>query len=511
MESDRYNIPASLRLELERLQAMKPWANSRYTYSDVGNGYLFADFFKETARYVADRGCWYVYNGKVWEADRSAIAVMSLCKRLTWMLGQLVTCVGDEELRQRLTENANRWRNRRTREIALKEAAEVYPLRMDAFDADPMVLNCLNGTLELRSCLLRPHSPADLITRMANVEYREGAVSPLWEDFVLQVCESNFALHPERRKPPEPDEDADRIVEDAILNTSDKLDYLQKAMGYSLTGLTHHECMHILYGPSTRNGKSTLLETFSTLMGDYAASAMPETIASNAFLSGRGPSEDVARLAGTRFVTLAEPDKGLRISPSMIKRLTGNDTITCRFLHENSFEYRPQFKLFLNTNHLPPVGDDSVFRSGRMRVLPFERHFDNDERDPDLKRKLTDPEVLSAILNWALTGLERMDEKGLLPPDFMLNVADEYRMEGNAVGMFVADYLVPEEGARLKTVDVYRAYRIWCEENGFHYENSASFLRELSAFGKVTKGRIGSANTRIFTGYSFSSPNFGRC
>ncbi|MBQ2953468.1 MAG: hypothetical protein IJE07_07905 [Clostridia bacterium] len=501
-------LPRNIQLEedLKRLKKMKPWASPRYSFSDVGNGYLFADFFKHRAHYVADRGCWYVYTGKCWECDRGAMLVMSLCKQLTHLLCQLAPTIEAEDVRERFASHVMRWRTRRTRETLLKEAAEVYPLRMDVFDRNPMLLNCLNGTLDMQEMILRPHAAGDFITRMANVSYDPHADTKPWEDFIAAVCETDNVLHPcDMSADPETGEIDAAAFAEALEATTGKQAFLQESLGYALTGRTHHECMYILYGPSTRNGKSTLLETFSALMGTYAAVAMPETLAQQAFASSRGPSEDVARLAGTRFVTLSEPDRGMRLSAALIKQLTGNDTVTCRYLHENSFQFRPQFKLFLNTNHLPAVGDDTLFRSGRLKVLEFTRHFSSTERDASLKTRLQDPLILSGALLWALQGLQRMLDKGYTVPACVLQAGEEYRLDADAVGQFIADCLVPCADARMKTADVYRAYRAWCEENGFPCENSAVFRHELARHGTVKRGRVDRSNpTNILIGYSFA-------
>ena len=148
----------------------------------------------------------------------------------------------------------------------------------------------------------------------------------------------------------------------------EKVKYLQKAFGYALTGNTRYECLFILYGATTRNGKGTAMETFLRLMGDYGKTARPETIGARFQQNGSAPSEDVARLNGARFVNISEPDKKLTLSAALVKSLTGNDTITARYLHENSFEYRPQFKMFINTNYLPQITDLTLFSSGRIRL-----------------------------------------------------------------------------------------------------------------------------------------------
>jgi len=130
----------------------------------------------------------------------------------------------------------------------------------------------------------------------------------------------------------------------------------------------------MLYGPTSRNGKGTTMETFMRLMGDYGKIARPDTIAQKNAANGSGPSEDMARLAGARFVNIAEPDKQMKLSAALVKSLTGNDIQTARNLHENSFEFRPQFKLFINTNYLSATSDVSLFTSGHVKIIPFERH-----------------------------------------------------------------------------------------------------------------------------------------
>lgn len=491
-----YTTPAP-GAELERLQGMTPWANPRYSFSDVGNAYLFADMYRDVARYASDRACWYVYTGQRWERDPGALRVMGLCRHLALLLPQLAPLIADADLRERFTANVLRWRTRRLRETILKDAAGVFPVMMDQFDRDPLLLNCLNGTLNIRSRTLHPHDPADMITRMADVAYDPDAPGDDWDAFISQICalpapEAGFT-------------DLEQL-RDATCAASEKAAYLQKALGCAISGDTRHERMHVLYGPSTRNGKSTLVEAFAGMLGDYAVAAMPETLAAQAYATGRGPSEDLARLAGARFFSLAEPDKALRLSPSLIKQLTGNDTITCRFLHENSFQYRPCFKLFLNANHLPSIGDGTVFRSDRVQVIPFERHFTAAERDPDLKRALASPVNRAAILNWALDGFSALTREGFDPPHCILAASASYREQTDVLGQFMQDCLVPQRDHRLRTADVYRAYRDWCDQNGFRSENAWVFRHQLEQRAKIAKAkpRGSSSPTSVLFGYDFS-------
>ena len=138
-----------------------------------------------------------------------------------------------------------------------------------------------------------------------------------------------------------------------------------------------------------------------------------------------GPTEEIARLAGARFVNISEPAKKLTIDAALTKRLTGNDTITARYLHENSFEFRPNFKIFINTNHRPNITDLTLFDSGRIKIIPFDRHFDEKEQDKDLKTTFAKPENMSGILNWMLEGYKMFRSQGLEMPDSVINATDD--------------------------------------------------------------------------------------
>ena len=156
--------------------------------------------------------------------------------------------------------------------------------------------------------------------------------------------------------------------------------------GYALSGDTRFECLFILFGATTRNGKGTLMESVLSVMGDYGSTVRPETISMKQNVSSQNPTEDIARLAGIRFANISEPSKGLLLNAAQVKSMTGNDTLNARFLHENSFDFRPQFKIFMNTNYLPVITDITLFSSGRIMIIPFERHFEENEQDKTLSR-----------------------------------------------------------------------------------------------------------------------------
>ena len=192
--------------------------------------------------------------------------------------------------------------------------------------------------------------------------------------------------------------------------------FMQKALGYAVSGDTRYECMFFLFGASTRNGKGTLMESILHVFGDYGKAVRPETIALKQNSNSQSPSEDIARLAGIRFANISEPSRGLVLNAAQVKSMTGNDTQNARFLHENSFDFQPQYKLYVNTNYLPVITDMTLFTSGCVLIIPFNRHFGEWEQDKILKAGFARPEIQSAILNWLLDGYVRLREEDFTPP-----------------------------------------------------------------------------------------------
>ncbi len=224
------------------LADLHPERNDRYSWSDIGNGNLFADVYKEVLRFSPERKKWFVYDGVAWRPDTGNLRAMELCKKLADELLVYALSLTDELQRQTYLEFVRRWQVRRNREIVLKDASSVYPVSMDQFDANPYLFNCKNGVLDLRSNYFRPHSPADMLTKVSGVNYDPDAKSELWEKFVEDIMQGDVG----------------------------KTLFLQKSFGYGLTGDTSQECLFILYGPSTRNGKGTLAETFLKVLGTMA-------------------------------------------------------------------------------------------------------------------------------------------------------------------------------------------------------------------------------------------------
>jgi putative DNA primase/helicase len=247
------------------------------------------------------------------------------------------------------------------------------------------------------------------------------------------------------------------------------------------------ECFFIFYGNTTRNGKSTLSETVAHIMGDYARTVQPQTL-SRRPSDGAAASPDMARLKGARLVNMPEPEKGLELNIALIKQLTGGDTYTGRFLNENPVEFRPEFKIFINTNHLPRTADDTVFTSGRVKLIPFDRHFTAGEQDSGLKKLFRRNANKSAILNWLVDGYRLMLKVGLNVPPRVEAAIAAYRSEADVFGSFLAECTVGRDGYRLPTSELYAQYAIWAKDNGYRPLNSKNFVGELRRRCDVRKG-----------------------
>jgi putative DNA primase/helicase len=271
------------------------------------------------------------------------------------------------------------------------------------------------------------------MTKVAPAPYDADAKCPTWLAFLARIMNGNQPL----------------------------IDFLQRAVGYSLTGTTGERCLLFLYGIGA-NGKSTFLEVLRALLAEYAQQADFTT-----FLERKGdsgPRNDIARLFGARVVTSSEVGEGKRLNESLVKTLTGNDTVTARFLHAEFFEFSPQFKLWLAANHRPVIrGTDNAIWT-RVRLVPFLVSIPEGERDLGLKDKLV--AELPGILAWAVQGCLLWHEYGLGMPAAVQEATESYRRESDTLGAFLEDCTVAEADAATKATELYQAYKQWAEEAG---------------------------------------------
>jgi len=322
--------------------------------TDVGNAELFAERWGQFARFVPERG-WIIYDGDRWVVDRQR----KIFSRAIQVVKEEIT---DPEWRVKC-------QARSKLNAMLKLAETLLPASMSDFDKYPWLFNCTNGTIDLRTGELLAHDRSQRSTRLAPVEYDPDASSAQWQQFVAEVMGEDQEV----------------------------IDYLQRAVGYSLTGITNEQCLFFCLGRG-RNGKSVFIEAVQAMMGDYGQNTTTQTVMKK---SGGIPN-DIARLVGARFVALSETGEGQQFNEPLLKDLTGGDTLTARFLFKEPFDFTPQCKLWIRGNHQPAIGstDEGIWR--RLRIIPFGVQISDSQCDPDLLDKLK--ANLPGILLWAVKG-----------------------------------------------------------------------------------------------------------
>ena len=449
-------VPTDIVEKLKDLNAVN------YDRDDKGNGRLFSDVFQTESRYCPEWKSWAYYDGKRWKRDSDGIKAKQNGKLLSdaLMIYAPTVALPEEEKGKYYAYCAGLGALPR-RERMLKDAESNKVFSAGELDREPLLLNVNNGVLVFRkdSFDFISHSPDFLLGKLAPVEYDPEARCPTWTSFLDSV----------------------------MMGDTEKIEYLQRWAGLCLTGIAREEAMLILYGPTTRNGKSTFVETLKRVLGDYAVTIQPETIAMRK-RNGGNASGDIARLAGARLVLAPEPPKGMLFDAAALKAMTGRDTITARELYAREFEFEPCYKLIMNTNYLPSVNDETLFTSGRIQVVTFDRHFSPAEQDKGLKDRLLEPSELSGVLNWMIEGLRMYSRDRLKPPDSVREAVKDYRKANDRIGNFFAEYLRESPGDCILGSQVYSAYSTWCKASGLTAEGKTSFFESLRRRGLMRAG-----------------------
>lgn len=430
--------------------------------TDLGNAQRLVARHGADLRYVQEWG-WMVWDGRRWDLDRTG-EVMRRAKETAVSIAGEAEGLADPKLQAKVLAwaRASQSRARLEAMVALAQSEPTIPARTDAFDAHDWLLNCRNGTLDLKDGALRPHRREDLLTRLVDVEYDAAAACPTWEQFLDRVMDGN----------------------------DDLIAYLRRTIGYALTGDTGEQAMFLLYGTGA-NGKSTFLEVVRALVGDYGRQTDPTTFLARQN-SDRIPN-DIARLAGARFVSGIEVEEGRRLSEVLIKQVISGDTLTARFLNREFFEFRARFKLFLAANHKPVIKgtDEGIWR--RIRLIPFTVTIPKPERDRTLLARLLDE--LPGILAWAVRGCLDWGARGLADPPEVLAATESYRSEMDVVGAFLDERCVRAPSARVECAALYAAYSRWCEEMGEFAISQRRFGQKIEERGFA---RVRSTNGRWY-------------
>lgn len=422
--------------------------------TDLGNARRLVALHGRDLHYCYPWGRWLVWDGRRWALDMSG-AAERLAKATVQAIYEEASKTADDERRKALAKHALKSEGQRAISaiLALAQSEPGIPVQPAELDANPWLLNVLNGTLDLRTGELREHRREDLLTKLAPVEYDATARLELWERFLAESTRGDQEL----------------------------ATFLQRAAGYSLTGETDEEKLFFVHGPAAA-GKSTFLEALKAALGDYAATADFETFLARTQVGG--PRSDVAALAGARLVVGIEVDEGKRMAEGLVKQLTGGDTVTARFLYKENFTFRPQFKLWLAANHAPKVSDadDAMWR--RILRVPFEQVVPLERRDPEVKRVLRDPaQAGPALLAWAVQGCLAWQREGLGIPPAVVQATDAYRLDNDPLREFVRIRCVFGPTRTVRISQLRETYSDWAKENGERPIGNRDFNRRLELRG----------------------------
>ena len=442
---------AELQPLLEKIREVRPEQTPEY--DDRLMGRLYAKLFRKELRYNTTSKDWVWYNGRYWQPDPGGMRAARKAKLLTDALMLYSAGVGSREFHNFVV----KYGDLRRRKTMVEDARSECFISSADFDKEGRYYNCVNCEIDLTTFEPIPHDPEHLLSKCSNVVFDENATSPLWE----------------------------KTLSDIFPEKPGVMLYLQKLAGITLTTDTNLGKIWMLYGPTTRNGKSTVVETVGYMHGNstgYALTMAPETLAERKVKDSRQASGDIARLNGCRFLAASEPPKRMLFNGSLVKQLTGGDTVVARHLNEREFEFKPQFKLVINTNHLPSIQDDTLFESERIVVIPFERHFTKEEQDPGLKDRLCSEENISGIFNWCIEGLRLYRETGLDMTEEIRAATEEYRKNSDKVALFIEEKM-EKTGRNSAAGNVYQHYKDWCMENGYGVESKRSFFDELKNKG----------------------------
>lgn len=431
-----------------------------FALTDFGNCERLSKLHGKTIRFCFEYNKFLTFTGKRWEIDNSGEVERRAKETVRDIYRQAATVI-DDEPRKALIRHGQRSESFRSIQamINLLKSEPGIPISSDGFDSNPFLLNCLNGTIDLKTGQLLPHKSENYITKIIPVLFDPKATCPLWVSFLNEIMGGN----------------------------EDLIEFLQRAVGYGLTGSNREQVLFMLHGAGA-NGKSTFLETIGSMLGDYSQQTPTEMLLQR---DRSSVPNDLARLAGIRFVIASEVTEGRRLNESLIKQMTGGERLTARFLRAEFFEFVPQFKLFLATNHRPVIKGTDLGIWRRIRLIPFEVTIPPEKRDKNLLNKLK--AELPGILNWTVKGCLKWLSDGLGEPAEVTAATESYRSEMDVLADFLSECCITtNRNFSSRSSELYRKFQEFCKDSGEKQMTQKSFSMRLSEKGFIKeKNRMG--------------------
>lgn len=441
--------------------------NGAFYLTDMGNAERLAERYGHAIRYCHDRKRWLVWNGMVWEWDSGA--KIGILAKLT--VRSIYHEAGDNDDKERRSDIASHAKksesdHRINAMISLAQSEPCIPIEITELDTNPWILNCLNGTLDLKTGELYPHNPDDLSTIIIPVEYKPDAECPMWLEFIKWATGGD----------------------------DDLATYLQRAIGYSLTGDISEQIMFFLFGLGL-NGKSTFTMTIRTLMAGYAIRLDADDLMIKDRKSS-GPKESLANLLKKRYVLGSEVRDGRRLDVGQLKDWTGGETVKADRKWEHQFEFMPTFKLWLYGNKKPTIADNSLAVWRRVKMVEFKQTVPESKVNKDLAKDLETE--LPGILAWAVQGCLDWQREGFNDAQAVRDATETYRHEQDALRDFIDDCCSTEPSDKELKSELRKSYEAWCIENKVDTLGQKPFKASLEERG-ITSFR-GTANKHYWKG-----------
>jgi putative DNA primase/helicase len=396
--------------------------------TDVANARRFVAQHGDNVRYCHPWKKWLVWDGRRWKVDDSG-AVTNLAKSTADAIWDAAKSLrATREAIDFAVKSANASSLRAMLSLAMPDVS----LRSDDMDSNDWILNCANGTIDLKTGMLREHWRQDNLTQLCPTKFIPDASSEVWDEFLASVFDGD----------------------------QDISDFLRRFVGYALTGDVSEQMLPIFHGGGA-NGKSTFLNALMELLGnDYSMQAPHDML----IVKGDAHPTERADLFCKRFVSAVETEQGRSLNEALVKQLTGGERVRARRMREDFWEFDPTHKIVICTNHRPQINgtDHAIWR--RIKLIPFTVTFADDKQDKNLPDKLR--EESEGILAWAVRGCLEWQAKGLLPPDAISAATADYRTEQDPIGRFINERCLTIGTIRVKFSDLYAAFEEWCKDGG---------------------------------------------
>ena len=409
-----------------------------YRGTDDANAALLLGVHGANIRYCPPWEKWLIWTGSHWRID-DALDIDRLAADIPRMLYRRAAEATDSSERRKIADLARKLERTALRATMLIAARHHVVVHHKDLDKGHFLLNCRNGTIDLTTGDIRPHERNDLLTHDVDINYRPDAAAPTWLRFLNEVFAGDVEL----------------------------IRFVQRAIGYSLTGNVREQVLLICHG-SGSNGKSVFLNILRQMMGKLAWQAAPDLLLADR--NRRHPTEQ-ADLFGKRIIVCQETGEGRRFNETLVKQLTGGDAITARRMHEDFWSFDPTHKIWLSTNHRPEIKgtDYAIWR--RVRLIPFAVQFSDESeprKDPDMEARLL--AELPGILAWAIRGCLDWQKHGLGMAEAVKAATASYQAESDVLAGWIADCCVVHRSAKARASSLYRSYAEWCEQSGEHPE-----------------------------------------